>query len=283
MDKRRERKNALRREQTIKSRKDALCMEYIRLKYSKIYNEVNEIYNTLNLKYPEKNDLRKTDEIKNIQPEHKPEFQDPPKPYRLQFGQHFILKDNIQLRIPLISPLTIPKTSKTEIPTPDITEVEQQENSDHRKTAITEKQRSPNEIPTPDITEVEQQADTEKENSDHRKTAITEKQRSPNEIPTPDITEVEQQADTEKENSDHRKTAITEKQRSPKNTETAITEVIEEGTAFPEIPIDAMSPSLFNQLDSQLLEQIIDELRGGIDLDSIMNSIEDYDMDMNMY
>ena len=156
MDKRRERKNALRREQAIKSRKDALCMEYIRLKYSKIYNEVNEIYNTLNLKYPEKNYLRKTDEIKNIQPEHKPEFQDPPKPYRLQFGQHFILKDNIQLRIPLISPLTIPKTSKTEIPTPDITEVEQQadtekENSDHRKTAITEKQLSP-------------------KNSDHRKT-----------------------------------------------------------------------------------------------------------------
>ena len=59
--------------------------------------------------------------------------------------------------------------------------------------------------------------------------------------------------------------------------------MIEEGTAFPEIPIDVMSPSLFNQLDSQLLEQIIDELRGDIDLDSIMNSIEDYDMDMNMY
>ena len=197
MEKRRERKNELRREQRIKTRKDALCMEYIRLKHSKIYDEANEVYNALNLKYPEKFDLRKTDEIKNIQPEPAPEFQDPPNPWRLKFGKHFILKDNISLRIPLMSQ---PKTSKTE-------------------------------------------------------------------IPTPDITEVEQQGDTEE----------------AKNTETIITEVVQEGFQIPEMSIDAIPPSLIDELDSQLLHQIIDELRGDIDLDSIMNSIEDYDMDMDMY
>ena len=200
MDKRRDRKNELRREKRAKTRKDSVCMEYIRLKYGKIYDEVNEVYTKLNRKYPKKFDLRKTEEIKNLEPE----FQNPPTPYRLQFGERFILKDNIQLRIPLMPSSDLPKKPTTEIPTPETTT----------------------------------------------------------------ITEVEQQGDIEEE-------------QAP---ETAITEVIEEGTAFPEIPIDAMSPSLFNELDSQMLDQIINELREDLDLDCIMDSIEeDYDMDMDMY
>ena len=199
MEKRRDRKNELRREQKTKSRKDAVCIEYIRLKYGKIYDEVNEMYTKLNAKYPNKYDLRKTMEIKNMESEcqiSESQFQDPPKPCRLKFGKHFILKDNVSLRIPLMSH---PKTSKTEV---------EQQNSE-----ITEKQ-------------------------------ITEKQ-------------------------------ITQKQRGD-----IVTEVVQEGIAFPEIPLETVSPTLFDELDSKLLEEIIDELQEDIDLNSILDSIE-YDMDMH--
>ena len=169
-DKRRERKNQLRREQRAKTRQDSLCMEYIRLKYNQIYTEAIESYNALNQKYPNKFDLRKTEEVKTIEPT---DFPSPPTPCRLRFGEKFIYKDNIQLRIPLMCPSALQKTSNTETPTTE--------------TPTTE---TPNtETPTPEtaITEVIQEGSALLE--------IPEDTIYPSQTPTPEtaITEVIQE------------------------------------------------------------------------------------------
>ena len=226
-DERRVRKNQLRREQRAKMRQDSLSMEYIRLKYNSIYTEAIGYYNTLNKKYPEKFDLRKTEEVKALKPTiekpteqvprpQAPDFPNPPTPIRLRFGERFIYKDTFQLKIPLMCPFTPEKTVTTETVTPE-------------KTVTTE-------TVTPEKT-------------------VT--------------------------------------------TETVTTEVIQEGTVYvppeilptlvdDEIPEDTIYPSLFDELDPRLVQQIIDELQGDPDFKNIMTNIEqeinyeDMDIDMDV-
>ena len=66
MDKneRRQRKNELRKERRNKTRQDSLISEYIRVKYTNIYAEAAEFYNSLNRKHATKHDLRKTQEFR---------------------------------------------------------------------------------------------------------------------------------------------------------------------------------------------------------------------------
>ena len=58
------RKRQQRRENTSKKRQDQFISDYIYHKYGAIYNEAAQYYNLLNLKYPTKYDLRKNDEYR---------------------------------------------------------------------------------------------------------------------------------------------------------------------------------------------------------------------------
>ena len=117
------RKNQRRRERTSQMRQDSLSLEYIRLKYNNIYAEANEFYRSLNNKYSEKLDLRKTEDFKVFKADmariekpieqvseqvsdprpQTPDFPNPPAPIRLRFGERCIYKDTMRLRIPLMS------------------------------------------------------------------------------------------------------------------------------------------------------------------------------------
>ena len=59
-----ERKKHQRREKSARIRQHMVTTEYIQFKYHDVYKEALEFYNSLNQKYPDKYDLRKTAEFK---------------------------------------------------------------------------------------------------------------------------------------------------------------------------------------------------------------------------
>ena len=59
-----QRRKQQRRDHRSKIREDLFIAEYVRYKYFNVYSEAVEFYNTLNVQYPAKYDLRKTDEFK---------------------------------------------------------------------------------------------------------------------------------------------------------------------------------------------------------------------------
>ena len=61
-----ERHNELRRNKTSLSKQAIFVMEYIRTVYPRIYDEASGFYNSLKAKYPDKNDIRKTNEYKSF-------------------------------------------------------------------------------------------------------------------------------------------------------------------------------------------------------------------------
>ena len=256
---RRQRKNQLRREQRSKMRQDLLITEYIQLKYQNIYTEAAEFYNSINGKYPAKYDLRKTDEFKLLKADMigqriekpsrhpieqvseprpaTPDFPEPPTPVRPQFERH-IYEDTLQLRIPLMSPQ--PKT-------PSVT-TEIIEEGTIQTPSVTTEIIEEGTIQTPSVT-----------------TEIIEE----GTIQTPSVT-----------------TEIIEE--GTIQTPPVTTEIIEEGTIqTPPVTTeisrmltdqileeDTIQPSLYDELDPQLIQKIIDELRGEPCLQDIFTNIE---------
>ena len=102
-------------------RKDKLITEYIHIKYPEIYNEANAFYQTLNNKFPDKKDLRKTDlfiflkaDIKN--PPTQKEIETAQQTQKeIETAQQTQYEDNMVLKIPLMSnnpaPCIIEETS----------------------------------------------------------------------------------------------------------------------------------------------------------------------------
>ena len=81
-------------------------MEYVKTKYPKIYDEAVEFYNNLRKNYPEKHDLRKTNEFKQWKSKQEKQettgTPEPPKP------------DNMELRIPLWNASTLASVQSLE-------------------------------------------------------------------------------------------------------------------------------------------------------------------------
>ena len=198
-------KNERRRQRVFEMRKYTVMMEYIQVKHNVIYNEAVGFYDSINRKYPDKKDLRKSYEFRKFMENEKPMADPPsPKPLRLRFSERGILKDNLmELRIPLISPNLF--TTET-----------------HEDTT----------------TEIIQETETHEDTT----------------------TEIIQETETH---------------------EDTITEIIQEGTVNVELPRlidetieDSIQPSLLEQLDPDLVQQIIDELKADQDLYNIMTDIE---------
>ena len=130
-------KNDRRRQRVSQIRQDTLMIQYIRVKHSAIYAEAVDFYHLLNRKYPYKKDLRKADEFKDFiangkekpieqvsdPPSRTSDFPNPPKSFRLQFGERFILKDKhiMQLRIPLMATKPVTAEIQEDTVTPPVT------------------------------------------------------------------------------------------------------------------------------------------------------------------
>ena len=198
-------KNERRRQRVFEVRKDAVMMEYIRVKHNVIYNEAVGFYEDLNRKHPDKKDLRKTCEFRIFMANEKPMADPPtPKPLKLRFGERGIIKDDfMELGIPLISPNLV--TTRT-----------------HEDTT----------------TEIIQETETHEDTT----------------------TEIIQETETH---------------------EDTITEIIQEGTVNAQLPQladeitgDSIQPSLLEELNPDLIDQIIEELKADQDLYNIMTDIE---------
>ena len=129
------RKNQWRRAQNAKIREERVIAGYVEIKHPDIYNEAAGFYNMLNQKYPSKCDLRKTNEYEclkmpmageiikkyyvrksypNIKKTVDVEIHNPVKKY----------KDNLQLKIPLMSHNTAKTPVSTQDPTVEFTETD---------------------------------------------------------------------------------------------------------------------------------------------------------------
>ena len=304
---RRVRKNQLRRGQRTKMRQDSLSIEYIRLKYNDIYTEAIEFYNSVNKKYPEKYDLRKTEEFKVLKSDmariekpieqvprpQTPDFPNPPTPIRLRFGERCIYKDNLQLRIPLMSPETVTTEIIQEgtIHTPPVTTEIIQEGTVHTPPVTTEIIQEGTVHTPPVTTEIIQEGTVHtppvtteiiQEGTVHTPPVTTEIIQEGTVHTPPVTTEIIQ------EGTVHTPPVTTEIiQEGTVHTPPVTTEIIQEGTVHTppvtteilpmvvdEILEDTIQPSLFDELDPQLIQKIIDDLRGDPDLKDIMTNIE---------
>ena len=94
------RKKILRRNEAEKTRKDRVVCEYIRIRHPNIYLEAENVYNQLKQLYPEKKDLRKSNEFEEIS---KHGLDIPIKKYYIRKIKPSVPKDGMVLTIPLMS------------------------------------------------------------------------------------------------------------------------------------------------------------------------------------
>ena len=108
-DARRERKKIQRRNLVDARRKDTVIAEYIKTKYNHLYKEALKFHDTIKEKYPEKFDLRKTNEFKVLKTDATRETEKPssPKMTSPPVVKRVILPslthgDTMRLKIPLL-------------------------------------------------------------------------------------------------------------------------------------------------------------------------------------
>ena len=90
-------KSEKRRQREYERRRDSFETEYVRTKYPKVYDEAVEFYNNLREEYPEKHDLRKTNEFKqwkSMQKKRKQEITGTPEPPPKTDNKHDLRKTN---------------------------------------------------------------------------------------------------------------------------------------------------------------------------------------------
>ena len=67
-------KKAKRRQSRVKTRESLFIADYLEMKYNDVYTEVAKVYNSLNKKYPQKPDLRRTPEFRAFKNKTKPKY-----------------------------------------------------------------------------------------------------------------------------------------------------------------------------------------------------------------
>ena len=105
-----ERKNINRRHEAANVRHNRVIVGYIELKHPETYKEAEEFYEQLNAKYPNKKDLRRTNEYEWLKSDF-PEFKQ--RKYYLRkkkdSSEQAKIVDNMELVIPLMSSSEKPK------------------------------------------------------------------------------------------------------------------------------------------------------------------------------
>ena len=67
-------KKARRRQSRVKTRESLFIADYLEMKYNDVYTEVAKVYNSLNKKYPQKPDLRRTPEFRALKNKTNPKY-----------------------------------------------------------------------------------------------------------------------------------------------------------------------------------------------------------------
>ena len=94
------RKRVLRKDQTEKERKSRLICDYIKLRHPDIHSEAERVYDLLKQVYPEKKDLRKSNEFEHLS---KYGLNMPMKKYYIRKSKQPVVKNSMILTIPLMT------------------------------------------------------------------------------------------------------------------------------------------------------------------------------------
>ena len=118
-----DRKNISRREETMRVREERVITGYVRYTHPEVYKEAYEFYNNLNKVYPQKKDLRRTNEYEMLKNEETRKMR---KYYSRKAPKVKIVQDKMVLRIPLmpkndtetvIQPVDIPISQQVTVET----------------------------------------------------------------------------------------------------------------------------------------------------------------------
>ena len=231
-----EKKKQQRRENTSKKRQDQFITDYVYHKYGAIYNEAAQFYNILNQRYPKKYDLRKNEEYRKWkrQVTGQPEKITTQK-YRIP--SHPFIQNSIAIH-----------------PESILTVVHDEQESTHENPEQNE--TVPDENP-------EQNETVSDENPEQNETVSDE---------NPEQNEMDSDEDQKTVYVDNMqlKIPLLELTKKPNVTteklQTVTEEILQEG--------DQIEPSLYDEIDQEVIEKIIAELHNEPELQNVFSSIE---------
>ena len=239
-----EKKKQQRRENTSKKRQDQFITDYVYHKYGAIYNEAAQFYNILNQRYPKKYDLRKNEEYRKWkrQVTGQPEKNPPKKKYLTP--SHPDIHRPIQVHPESILTVVYDEQESTH-ENPEQNETIPDENPEQNETI-------PDENP-------EQNETIPDENPEQNEMVSDE---------NPEQNEMDQK--TVYDDNMQLKIPLLELTKKPNvTTETlqmVTEEILQEG--------DQIEPSLYDEIDQEVIEKIITELRNEPELQDVFSSIE---------
>ena len=241
-----EKKKQQRRENTSKKRQDQFITDYVYHKYGAIYNEAAQFYNILNQRYPKKYDLRKNEEYRKW----KRQLTGQPEKitHKYLIPSHPCIQNSIAIHPENILTVVYDEQESTH-ENPEQNETVPDENPEQNETV-------PDENP-------EQNETVPDENPEQNETVPDE---------NPEQNEMDSDEDTKTVYGDNMQLKIpllklTKKPNVTTETlQTVTEEILQEG--------DQIEPSLYDEIDQEVIEKIIAELRNEPELQDVFSSIE---------
>ena len=240
-----EKKKQQRRENTSKKRQDQFITDYVYHKYGVIYNEAAQFYNILNQRYP-KYDLRKNEEYRKW----KRKLTGQPEKITQKYlkPSYPFIQNSIAIHPESILTVVYDEQESTH------------ENPEQNETVPAENPEQNEMIPDENP---EQNETIPDENPEQNETV-------PDENPEQNETDSDEDQETVYNDNMQLKIPLFELTKKPNVTtetlQTVTEEILQEG--------DQIEPSLHDEIDQEVIEKIIAELRNEPELQDVFSSIE---------
>ena len=264
-----EKKKQQRRENTSKKRQDQFITDYVYHKYGAIYNEAAQFYNILNQRYPKKYDLRKNEEYRKW----KRQVTGQPEKITTQkyhLPSHPFIQNSIAIHPESILTVVYDEQESTH-ENPEQNETVADENPEQNETVADE---NPEQNETVADENPEQNETVADENPEQKETVADENPEQnetvADENPEQNETDSDEDQKTVYVDNMQLKIPLLELTKKPNVTtetlQTVTEEILQEG--------DQIEPSLYDEIDQEVIEKIIAELCNEPELQDVFSSIE---------
>ena len=245
-----EKKKQQRRENTSKKRQDQFIADYVYHKYGVIYNEAAQFYNILNQRYPKKYDLRKNEEYRKW----KRKVTGQPEKITQKYlkPSHPFIQNSIVIHPESILTVVYDEQESTH-ENPEQNETVPDENPEQNETVSDE---NPEQNETVSDENPEQNETVPDQNPEQNETVSDE---------NPEQNETVPDEDQKTVYNDNMQLKIPLFELT-KTLQTVTEEILQEG--------DQIEPSLHDEIDQEVIEKIIAELRNEPELQDVFSSIE---------
>ena len=252
-----EKKKQQRRENTSKKRQDQFITDYVYHKYGAIYNEAAQFYNILNQRYPKKYDLRKNEEYRKWQRQVTGQPEKITQKYLIP--SHPCIQNSIAIHPENILTVVYDEQESTH-ENPEQNETVPDENPEQNETVPDENPEQNETVPDENP---EQNETVPDENPEQNETV-------PDENPEQNEMDSDEHPKTVYGDNMQLKIPLLKLTKQPNVTtetlQTVTEEILQEG--------DQIEPSLYDEIDQEVIEKIIAELRNEPELQDVFSSIE---------